>query len=92
MDLHYDESFSITGLARMAGINHLKLKNGFKDLFHHTVFGYLGEVRMQEAKRLLLDEKMDIHEVAEMMGYKYPHHFTAAFKKKFGVAPRDLKR
>ncbi|MHA4807469.1 helix-turn-helix transcriptional regulator [Flavitalea flava] len=91
MDLHYDESFSITGLARMAGINQLKLKNGFKDLFHHTVFGYLGEVRMQEAKRLLLDEKMDIHEVAERMGYKYPHHFTAAFKKKFGVVPRDLK-
>jgi AraC-like DNA-binding protein len=92
IDLHYDEPCPIIDLARKAGINQMKLKNGFKELFDTTVFGYLSDVRMQEAKRLLLDEKMYVGEVADRVGYKYPHHFTAAFRKRFGVLPRELLR
>lgn len=89
--LNYNQPCSITGLARMAGINQMKLKSGFKELFNTTVFGYLSDVRMQEAKRLLLDEKLYVSEVADKIGYKHPQHFTAAFRKKFGTLPRDLK-
>jgi AraC-like DNA-binding protein len=89
---HYEQSLSITELARKAGINQTKLKSGFKELFNTTVFGYLGDIRMQEAKRLLLDEKMYVSEVADRTGYKYPHHFTAAFRKKFGMMPRDIRK
>ncbi|SEW39596.1 helix-turn-helix transcriptional regulator [Chitinophaga arvensicola] len=88
---HYNQSLSITALARTAGINQLKLKNGFKALFHTTVFGYIAELRMNEAKRLLLEEKMMVNEVADRIGYRYPQHFTAAFRKKFGLLPKDLK-
>lgn len=91
MDQHYDEPSSITGLARMAGINQMKLKNGFKALFGSTVFGYLNDLRMQEAKRLLLDEKQYVNEVAYKLGYKHAHHFTAAFRKKFGMVPGNFK-
>jgi AraC-like DNA-binding protein len=47
---------------------------------------------MQEAKRLLLEEKMYVNEVAALVGYQHPHHFTAAFRKKFGLVPTDLKK
>ncbi|HEY9258591.1 AraC family transcriptional regulator [Chitinophaga sp.] len=89
---HYEQPLSITTLARKAGINQMKLKNGFKELFNTTVFGYLSDIRMQEAKRLLQDEKMYVGEVADRMGYKHPHHFTAAFRKKFGVMPKDVRK
>lgn len=92
IELHFDQPCTILDLARRAGINQMKLKNGFKELFNTTVFGYLSDIRMQEAKRLLLDEKMYVNEVADRIGYKYPHHFTAAFKKKFGMVPADLKK
>jgi AraC-like DNA-binding protein len=92
MEQHYEQPLSITALARHAGINQMKLKNGFKELFNTTVFGYLSDLRMQEAKRLLQDEKMYVGEVADRIGYKHPHHFTAAFRKKFGVMPRDLRK
>jgi len=92
IELHYDHPGTITDLARRVGINQMKLKNGFKELFNTTVFGYVSDVRMQEAKRLLLEEKMYIHEVADRIGYKHPHHFTAAFKKRFGVLPGNLKK
>lgn len=91
IDAHYEQPLSIMELARTAGINQMKLKNGFKALFNDTVFGYISGLRMQEAKRLLLEEKMYVNEVADRMGYKYPHHFTAAFRKKFGLLPKDLK-
>ena len=88
---NYAQRCSISDLAKQAGINQMKLKSGFKELFGTTVFAYLTDVRMQEAKRLLLDEKMYVAEVAEIMGYQHPHHFTAAFKKKFGLVPTNLK-
>ena len=91
LDLNYFADLSILDLAREAGINQTKLKAGFRELFNHTVFGYLRDLRMSEAKRLLLDEGLNVSEVAERIGYSYPHHFTSAFKRKFGILPKRFK-
>jgi AraC-like DNA-binding protein len=91
IEAHYDTACSIIDLARQAGINQMKLKSGFKALYGTTVFGYLSDLRMQKARQLLLDEKMYVNEVADRIGYKHPHHFTAAFKKKFGILPSELR-
>jgi len=82
---------SLIELARKTGLNDFKLKKGFKTLFGHTVFGYLFELRMDNAYRLLQDGK-SVSEVAEVIGYKNPHHFTAAFKKKFGFLPSQVAK
>ncbi len=92
MELHWDMPWSIATLARKAGVNQQKLKTGFPVLFGRTVFDYLVDVRMREARRMLEDEKLYVGEVAERLGYKHPHHFTAAFRKKFNVLPGDLRR
>lgn len=90
IELNFDQPLSIAGLSRKAGINQMKLKTGFKQLFHTTVFGYLHSLRMQEAKKLLVEENMSVNEVAGRAGYKHPHHFTTAFKKEFNVTPSRL--
>jgi AraC-like DNA-binding protein len=82
---------SLIELARKTGLNDFKLKKGFKTLFGHTVFGYLFELRMDNAYSLLQDGK-SVSEVAEVIGYKNPHHFTAAFKKKFGFLPSQVAK
>jgi AraC-like DNA-binding protein len=82
---------SIIDLARKVGINQMKLKNGFKKLFGTTVFGYVSDLKMEKAKQLILDEKLYIGEVSDRIGYKHPHHFSAAFKRKYGLLPSDLK-
>jgi AraC-like DNA-binding protein len=88
----YDSPCSLAELARKAGINVMKLKSGFKELFGTTVMGYFRDIRLEEARRMLLEEKLYVNEVADRIGYKHPHHFTAAFKRKFGVMPRELRR
>lgn len=92
MSVHYNESFSIVELAKRGGINQMKLKNGFRELFNTTVFNYLRDLRMEEAKMLLVQGHMNINEVSDKIGYKHPHHFTAAFKKKFGIVPKEIKK
>lgn len=83
--------YSLTELSRKTGLNDFKLKKGFKALFGNTVFGYLGELRMDLAYKLLQDGR-SVGEVAETVGYKNAHHFTAAFKKRFDLLPSKLDK
>lgn len=87
IDTHYHLPCPIHRLSRQAGMNQTKLKSGFKELFDATIFGYLTSVRMEEARRLLVEQKLPVNEVADRVGYQHPHHFAAAFKKKFGKSP-----
>lgn len=89
-----ENPFSIEELARVAGLNRTKLQEGFKELFGTTVFGYIADTRLEEARRHILDpgSALSIGEIAALSGYKNPQHFTAAFKKKFGYLPRDARR
>jgi AraC family transcriptional regulator, transcriptional activator of the genes for pyochelin and ferripyochelin receptors len=81
---------SLTDLARIAGINEFKLKRGFKEMFGHTVFGYLAEARLELAKAALQEGRKTATEIAFELGYSSLQHFSHAFKKKFGVSPHGL--
>lgn len=91
LDQHFTEELSLKGLSRMFGLNEFKLKKGFKQLFNTTVFDYIQEQKMNYSKQLLCDQRMYVNEVARLVGYKNPNHFSTAFKRKFGVSPAALK-
>lgn len=82
---------SLIELSRKTGLNDFKLKKGFKAIFGNTVFGYLAERRMNLAYKLLKDGH-SVSEVAETVGYKNAHHFTAAFKKYFDMLPSKVSK
>lgn len=86
-----DDPCSLIELARLSGINDFKLKKGFKEVFGTTVFKYLFDERMERSKTLILEGKLTISEIAFMVGYKNPAHFTASFKRRFGYLPSDLR-
>ena len=85
------ERFSLLDISRKTGLNDYKLKNGFKKLFGTTVFGYLNDIRMEYAKHLIMDGDKTVAEVSDILGYSASHHFSNAFKKKFGYLPGKLK-
>ena len=88
---HLDEFITISRLAQLVGTNQRKLMQGFKALFGCTIYEYISDLKMQTAKSLLLDGNKNINEVAYHIGYQNAQHFTAAFKKKFGILPSRLK-
>lgn len=87
----FNDCITISKLAQLTGINKRKLMQGFKELFGTTIYQYVLDLKMQESRRLLLDENKYVNEVASLIGYKNPQHFIVAFKKKFGFSPGKLK-
>lgn len=80
---------SILELAEQVGLNHHQLKQGFRQVFGTTVFGYLHQYRMEQARLLLREGNMNVADVATTVGYSHLGHFAAAFKRKFGISPSD---
>lgn len=87
-----ENPYSIRELARITGLNEFKLKKGFREKFNTTVFNYLFEIRMNHGKSIILDEDKSIGEVALIVGYKNPAHFTTAFRRYFGFSPSELRK
>ena len=52
----------------------------------------LQEARCAAAREMLQDHQRRISEVARRLGYSDPAHFTRAFRRWMGCAPRDLRR
>lgn len=89
---HYQEPITLSQLATLSGLNTDKLSKGFKALFGTTIFTYLSDLRLEQARELILSGGFSISQISAQAGYKNPQHFTAAFKRKFGYLPSALRR
>lgn len=87
-----DHSCSLVDLAHHVGTNEFMLKKGFRELFGTTVIGFWNDAKMQQARVMLTEHAMNVGEVSDNIGYKNQRHFSAAFKRKYGILPSQLKR
>lgn len=78
---------SLTALARLVGMNDCKLKQGFRQVFDTTAFGYLHQHRLEQARQLLATGKFSVTDVCHQVGFTDRSHFAAAFRKQFGLNP-----
>ena len=85
---HITEPPTLQDLASEIGLNLKKLKEGFKKIYGDTVYGYLLDYKMNEARSMLNTKKYNINEISIKLGYSTSSHFIAAFKKKFGTTPK----
>jgi len=92
LDREFADPPSLLMLARRVGLNDFKLKRGFKEFYHTTVFGYVRMLRMEKARTMLETSELNVSEVAVATGYTCFGHFSGAFRKRFGIAPRDFKK
>ncbi|VAX08500.1 hypothetical protein MNBD_ALPHA03-476, partial [hydrothermal vent metagenome] len=84
---HMEEPPSLKKLANVVGTNEQKLNAGFRQVFGTTVFRYLRQYRMEEARQLLSNGARNVSEVALTVGYSHFGHFAANFRRQFGVTP-----
>ncbi len=83
---------SIEKLAEMVNLNRTTLQRVFRQMYGVTIFEYRTQVRMQEAKNLLLEDRLSVTEIAGLCGYSNSSKFSAAFKKRFVLSPMEWKR
>jgi AraC-like DNA-binding protein len=75
-------------LSETIGLSLKKLKEGFKQIYGDTVYGFLLDYKMEVARKLLESGDHNVNEVGLKVGYSTSSHFIAAFKKKFGTTPK----
>jgi len=75
-------------LADESGLSLKKLKEGFKQVYGDTVFGFLLDYKMEVARKMLESGNCNVNEVGLKIGYSTSSHFIAAFKKKYGTTPK----
>jgi len=83
---------SIMELSKLVALNDFKLKLGFKKIFKTTPHNFLIEYKLTLARKLLIDGDMNINEISKHIGYKHTANFTTAFKKRFGINPKELMK
>ena len=79
-------------LAQQVGVGQTTLNKGFRAVFGMTPLAYLTRHRMEQAQLLLRQPDCTVVDVANRMGYKNPSKFAFAFKRQFGMTPRDCMR
>ena len=89
LEQRMEEPPSLLELARLVGLNDCKLKEGFRQVFGTTVFGYLRSHRLEKARQLLSTDTMSVTEVAYTVGFSNRGYFASAFRSKFGINPRE---
>ncbi len=78
-------------VARAVGMSETSLKRGFKALFGETLFEFSLRCRMQHALKLLREQHMPAAQVAEAVGYGHQSSFATAFRREFGLCPKDAR-
>ncbi|PZD72606.1 Regulatory protein PchR [Acaryochloris thomasi RCC1774] len=87
---HLVDPPSLEQLAQLAGLNDRKLKEGFRQVFGTTVFGYLTQYRMEKACQLLRQQQ-SVAAVAIAVGYASPTAFSGTFRRRFGMSPKGYQ-
>ena len=83
---------TLSELAHAVGTNHCQLNAGFRKLFGATVFDYLRQKRLGEARRLIQEEGANVTEAALKVGYNSISSFSKAFSKHFGLPPITFRK
>ncbi len=92
---HLSARITINQIARKAGINELKLKSGFKEIYGMGVHAYIIHQRLEAARKALELTRLPLKQISIQACYKSLSNFCTAFKKQFGETPgqiRNLKR
>jgi AraC-like DNA-binding protein len=90
---NYEESFRIEELAEIANMSVSSLHRHFKEVTAMSPIQFQKQLRLQEARRLLLAESTDVADVAFRVGYESQSQFSREYSRMFGFPPRvDIKR
>lgn len=92
MQEHMTEEISLNILAEQFHLSAQYISQLFKNEIGVNFLVYLTNIRMEQAKKLLLSTPLSIAEVSERSGYSDYRVFTKVFKKTEGITPSQYRR
>ena len=90
---HFDQPLRIENISRELGMSVSGFHHHFKSVTAMSPLQFQKQIRLQEARRLMLGEDLDAASAGFRVGYEDPSYFSRDYKKQFGAPPqRDIAR
>ncbi|MFC4306918.1 response regulator transcription factor [Cohnella boryungensis] len=91
LEEHYPDRVAIADIAARVGLSEPYLCQVFKSDTGQSILTYLNEIRMTKAYELLASGQYLVKQAAAEVGIPDPFYFNRLFKKRYGIAPKNVK-
>jgi AraC-like DNA-binding protein len=92
IEAHPETNYSLSDLARHAGVGARRLQLAFHETLNTSPAGYLRKVKLEHARADLLTGDLTVTAVAHRWGFHHPGRFAAIYRRAFGESPSDTRR
>lgn len=92
LKVNYSKPFNVDELATRARMSISTFNHHFRSMTALSPLQFQKQLRLQEARRLMLAENIDVANAAFQVGYESPSQFSREYSRQFGLPPlRDIK-
>ncbi|QUI21220.1 helix-turn-helix transcriptional regulator [Vallitalea pronyensis] len=89
---HYNKSHTTEALASRCNLSPYYFIHKFKKICGQSPQKYLTCIRIEKAKKMLVESDVQISDIAYVIGYKNPLYFSKTFKRYTGKTPSEYRR
>ncbi len=89
---HYSEEIDLDKCAERCGFSRSRFTHLFTEVIGISPYRYQQKFRLEQACELLRSTALSVSEVAENVGFQDALYFSRLFKKRFGMAPSDMRK
>jgi len=92
LDNHVAQKISLKELGDMVFLSESQIVRLFKRDLGMTPYEYSLSLKLDQAKKLLRNSRLQVREIAEYLAFCDEHYFSYIFKKKTGQTPLEYRR
>lgn len=92
IEAHYQEDVTLDEVAQVFSYSPYYFSKLFKRDFKISFIDYLTRLRIEKAKELLSEGKMNVREISDTIGFADPNYFTRVFKRETGTTPTAFQK
>ena len=89
---HLTDPPGLVELAHRVGTNERRLTQVFRRQVGMSAYEYLQQLRLERGRGLLRETDLQVQLIADRVGYRNATDFTRAFRRHFGVTPRQYRQ
>jgi len=92
IEQHFNEDLTLEMIQSELHLSKYYLAKTFKEITGMTIFYFLMQRRIYEAKLKLIENDMPITDIGYEVGFKHPSHFSRAFKQHTEKTPEQYRK
>jgi len=91
INTHYSEKITLEKLSRRANLSPIYFHKLFVKVTQSTPAMYVQQVRLDQAKHMLVNTNMTCSEIANACGFNSSSYFNYVFRKQFKITPNEYR-